>query len=131
MTSAPMEKGINNGNKTYIAGALVVKHNNTASIIISGYDTNYKRFVPNYFLYYNLIKYYKDEFEFIDLNGVVGNFVYENPYSGLNRFKLSFNPLIYEYIGEYDLVIEPKSYDILLKNGILSKEFNKKDTKTE
>ena len=124
-------KGINNGNKTYIAGALVVKHNNTASIIISGYNTNYKRFVPNYFLYYNLIKYYKDEFEFIDLNGVVGNFVYENPYSGLNRFKLSFNPLIYEYIGEYDLVIEPKSYDILLKNGILSKEFNKKDTKTE
>lgn len=122
-------KGISDNNKIYLAGALVVKHNNTASIIINGYDKNYKRFAPNYFLHYSLIKYYKDKFDFLDLNGVVGNFTQENPYTGLNRFKLGFNPHIYEYAGEYDLVIEPKSYQILLQNGVLAKEFNKKDTK--
>ena len=122
-------KGLSENSKIYIAGALVVKHNDTASIIISGYDKLYKRFSPNYFLHYSLIKYYQNEFKYLDLNGIVGDFQNDNPYSGLNRFKLGFNPHIYEYIGELDLVIEPKSYQILLNNGILSKEFNKKDIK--
>ena len=113
----------------YIAGALVIRHNDTASIVLSGYDINYKRFAPNYFLHYSLIEYYKNDFNYLDLNGVVGDFTNNNPYSGLNRFKLGFNPDIYEYIGEYDLIIEPKSYEILLNNGILSKTFNKKDIK--
>lgn len=118
-------KGIADNKKVYLAGALVIKHNDTVSIVFSGHDSNYKRFVPNYFLYYNIIKYYKNDYKYLDLNGVVGDFLNENPYSGLNRFKLGFNPKIYEYIGEFDLIIEPKSYDILLVNGILAKEFNK------
>lgn len=122
-------KGITDNKKVYLAGALVIKHNNIASIIFSGYDQEYKRFAPNYFLHYSLIKYYKDEFDYLDLNGIVGDFKNENPYTGLNRFKLGFNPKLFEYIGEFDLIIEPKSYEILLTNGILSKTFNKKDIK--
>jgi len=118
-------KGISDNKKIFLAGALVIKHNNTASILYSGYDVNYKRFAPNYFLHYNIIKHYKDDFDYLDLNGIVGDFQNENPYTGLNRFKLGFNPNIYEYIGEFDLIVEPKSYDILLRNGILAKEFNK------
>ena len=124
-------KGINDNNKVYLAGALVIKHNNMASIVFSAYDKNYKRFAPNYFLHYSIIKYYQDKYDYLDLNGVVGNFEVENPYSGLNRFKLGFNPMIYEFIGEFDLIIEPKSYEILLRNGILSKTFDKKDIKIE
>jgi len=124
-------KGLSDNSKVYLAGALVIKHNNTANVVISGYDINYKRFSPNYFLYYNLIKYYKENFDYLDLNGVVGDFKNDNYYSGLNRFKLGFNPNIYEYIGEFDLIIEPKSYQILLKNGLLAKEFNKSDIKKE
>ena len=120
-------KGINENKKEYIAGALVIKHNKTASIIFSSYDKKYKRFAPNYFLHYNLIKYYQNDFEFLDLNGVVGNFKEDNPYSGLNRFKLSFNPEVYEYAGEYDLIIDEKSYEIFLHNGVLAKTFNKND----
>ncbi len=120
-------KGITENKKEYIAGALVIKHNDTASIIFSSYQKGYKRFAPNYFLHYNLIKYYQNDFNYLDLNGIVGNFKEENPYSGLNRFKLSFNPIIYEYIGEYDLIIDQKSYDILLHNGVLAKTFNKND----
>ena len=49
----------------------------------------------------------------------------DNPYHGLNRFKNGFNPDIYEYIGEFDLVIDEKNYNHLLKSGLLAKEFNK------
>ena len=124
-------KGIANNEKIYLAGALVVKHNNMVSIIFSAFDKRYKRFAPNYFLHYSIIKYYQDKYDFLDLNGVVGNFEVENPYSGLNRFKLGFKPKIYEFIGEFDLIIEQKSYEILLRNGILAKTFDKKDIKDE
>lgn len=119
-------KGITDNKKVYLAGAMVVKHNDTAIIVFSSYEPEYKRFAPNYFLHYSLIKYYKDEFNYLDLNGLVGDFKNENPYTGLNRFKLGLNPKVYEYLGEFDLIIEPKSYEILLRNGILQKEFNKK-----
>ncbi len=121
-------KGITDNKKEYIAGALVIRHNNMASIIFSAYDKKYKRFAPNYFLHYNLIKYYQNDMKYLDLNGIVGNFGnIDNPYHGLNRFKLGFNPNLYEYIGEFDLIINQKSYENLLYNGILSKTFDKKD----
>jgi lipid II:glycine glycyltransferase (peptidoglycan interpeptide bridge formation enzyme) len=116
-------------NRVVLAGAICIKHNNTVSILYSGYNQNYKRFAPNYYLHYNIINYYKNEYDYLNLNGVVGDFKNENKYSGLNRFKLGFNSKICEYLGEYDLIIEPKSYDILLSNGVLAKEFNKKDIK--
>ena len=118
-------KGISDNKHIYIAGAMVIKHNDTANILFSGYDTAYKRFAPNYFLHYNLIKYYQPTHDYLDLNGLVGDFKNENPYTGLNRFKLGFKPNVYEYIGEFDLVIDPKTYNMLLSNGTLSKEFKK------
>ncbi len=121
-------KGITDNRKEYIAGALVIRHNNMASIIFSAYDKKYKRFAPNYFLHYHLIKYYKGNMKYLDLNGIVGNFENtNNPYYGLNRFKIGFNPKLYEYIGEFDLIINNKSYENLLYNGTLSKTFDKKD----
>lgn len=119
-------KGINDNRKVYIAGAITIKNNDTVTIMYSAFNKDYKRFSPNYFLYYALIKYYQNDYKYIDLNGVVGDFTHENEYTGLNRFKLGFKPKVYEYIGELDLLIEPKSYNILLENGILAKEFNKK-----
>ena len=119
-------KGLSDNHKVYLAGALVVKHNNVVTVVMNAYDKNYKRFAPNYFLYYNIIKYYQEKYEFLDLNGVVGDFKNNNPYSGLNRFKIGFNPRIFEYIGEYDFIINPKMYEILNLNGYLAKEFNKK-----
>ena len=47
-------KGLQENINHYIAGALVVKHNNKASIVMSGYDQAFKRFAPNYFLHYRL-----------------------------------------------------------------------------
>lgn len=117
------------GSKIYIAGALVVKYKNRINIVISGFDTKYKRFNPNYFLHYQILEYYKNNYDFADLNGLTGDFSKENPYYGLNEFKLGFKPKIYEFIGEYDLVINHFIYSRMLKSGYLAKKFNKKNIK--
>lgn len=118
-------KNLNNQNKEYIAGALVIKHKDTATILISGYDKKYSSFAPNYFLYYQILEYYRNEYKYVNLNGVSGDFSKTNRYHGLDQFKLGFNPCVYEYIGEFDLVINKIIYNKLLKKGYINKEFNK------
>ena len=113
---------INNTEKEYIAGALVVRYKDTATVIISGYDKKYGIYSPNYFLYYEICNYYKNEVKYLDLNGLTADFSKENKYHGLNNFKLGFKPKIYEYIGEYDLVINQRVYNHLEKKGLLEKE---------
>ena len=117
--------------KVYIAGALVIRFQNRVHILISGYDKKYKSFDPNYFLHYSIIEYYKKNFDYLDLNGMTGNFEKNNPYYGLNQFKIGFQPKIYEFIGEFDLPINPKKYEKLRKSGTLAKLFNKTNLKKE
>lgn len=112
--------------ETYVAGALVIRYLNRVHIVISGYDKNYKHFNPNYFLHYELMEYYKKDFKFMDLNGFTGDFSLDNPYYGLNQFKIGFKPHIYEFIGEFDFILNDKNYHSLMKKGLLAKEFNKK-----
>ncbi|MEF2663732.1 MAG: peptidoglycan bridge formation glycyltransferase FemA/FemB family protein [Bacilli bacterium] len=122
---AEASKNLNTRLETYVAGALVIKHQNRVIIQISGFNKAMSRFSPNYFLYYALIKYYQQEYKYLDLNGITADLSKENHYYGLNRFKMGFNPDVYEYIGEFDLVIDEKQYEKLLKSGLLAKEFNK------
>ena len=114
-----------NNKEIYIAGALVIKHQNRINIYISGYDKNFKNLSPNYFLHNEIFEYYKNDYEFADLNGMTGDFTKNNPYYGLNKFKEGFKPFIYEFIGELDLIIDEKNYNKLIKNGSLAEEFNK------
>ena len=116
--------GLKNNITTYIAGAFVIKYQNRINIVISDIDTSYRKFNANYYLHYKIIEYYKNNYKYLDLNGITGDFSNTNPYKGLNDFKLGFNPHIYEFIGEFDLVLNPKVYNNLNKKGILAKEFN-------
>lgn len=113
--------------KSYIAGAITIKYKNRVSILISGYDKNFNTFCPNYFLHYELIKYYKEDYDYIDLNGITGDFSTDNPYRGLDEFKLSFNPLTFEYIGEFDFILNEGLYRSMDQSGQLAKEFQKKE----
>ena len=110
--------------KEIIGGALVIKSKNKTTLVISGIDKKFPNLNYKYFLYYNMIGFYKKlGYKFFDLNGITGNFTDNNPYKKLNDFKLSFNPLVYEYIGEFDLVINNTYYNILWNSGKLRKEF--------
>ena len=117
-------KHLNTNETIYVAGAMVIKFNNRITIYVSGYDKELKRYPSNYFLYYAILYFYKDKYKYADLNGVTVDSI-DNPYHGLNLFKNGFNPDIYEYIGEFDLVIDEHQYNHLLKSGMLAKEFNK------
>ena len=117
-------KNLNTTNKEYIAGALVIKEGNKAYILISGFDKKYKSFAANYFMYYSIINYYKNELDYLNIGGISNNFSKDSKYHGLNTFKLGFNPKLYKYAGEFDLIIRPKTYNYLDKKGYLEKEFN-------
>ena len=112
-----------------IGGAITIKHKNRINIMISSYNKQFKHYSPNYYLHHAIIEYYKKDYDFIDLNGITGDFSKENPYKGLNEFKQGFNPLSFEYIGEYDFIINHGLYKSMEENGILAKEFNKKTKK--
>ena len=116
-------------NRLYIAGALVIHQKNRIQILMSGYDKKYKSFDANYFLHHSILEYYKEDYDYAELNGMTGDFSLENPYNGLNQFKLGFRPRVYEYIGEYDLPINSKKYYKLRSSGVLAKIFNKTDIK--
>ena len=122
---AEASKYLNENIDTYVAGAMVIKYDNRITIQISGFDRELKRYAANYFLYFAILAHYRGKYKYADLNGIVADFDKDNPYHGLNRFKLGFNPDVYEYIGEFDLVINESSYNHLLKSGILAKELNK------
>ena len=105
-----LTKELTSTDSKYIAGAMTIKYKNRVNIIISGYDLKYKAFCPNHFLHYQIMQYYKNDYDFLDLNGISGDFSDSNHYKGLDDFKFSFNPLAYEYIGEFDLVINKVQY---------------------
>lgn len=117
--------GLRTNKITYLAGAFIVKYKNRINIVISGINTNFKEYNANYFLHHELIKYYKNDYKFIDLNGLTGDFSKTSPYKGLNDFKLGFNPHVYEFIGEFDLILNNKTYNHLAKNGTLAEFFRK------
>lgn len=111
----------------YIAGAITIKYKNRVNILISGFDQEFKRFCPNYFLHYKLIEHYKNDYDYMDLNGITGDFTNENPYKGLDDFKIGFNPLAFEYIGEFDYIINDGLYKSMEQSGQLAKEFKRKE----
>ncbi len=119
-------KGLKEEKKDYIAGAVVVKYNDTVYLVASTFDKSFSRFNANYFMHYNIMKNYKETFNYFDMNGLTGDFDNTNPYNGLNKFKLGFKPEVYEYVGEHDLIVNENSYFYLKETGALAKEFNKK-----
>lgn len=112
--------------KETVAAALVMKHKNTAFLYESGFNKYYNRLLPNHYMHYKLLEHYKKEGKsFMDLNGITGDFSKNNPYKGLNEFKLSWNPKIFEYVGEFDLIVNQNKYSLLWSTKTLHKEFEK------
>lgn len=116
---------LKSSNNQIVAGAFVVKYENRAHIVMSTYIKEYSFLNANYFLYDSLINHYKENFDYLDLGGISGDFKDSSPYLGLNRFKIGFGADIYEYIGEFDIVFNKLNYEYLLSSGKLAQEFNK------
>ena len=117
--------GLKNKNNSYVAGALVIKHNKKVSIVLIGKTDEYDYLYPQYFLYYKLINKYKKEYDYIDLYGIASDFDEKSKYYDINKLKIDFNSNIIEYIGELDIIINKWKFRIIEKNNSLSNEFVK------
>lgn len=109
-------------NKTkYVGGTIIIKYQNRVSIIVEGYEENVlytKEYIYNY-----LINKYKEDYEYLDLFGLSSNNAETSKYYEYNKTKLDFNPIIYEFIGEFDIVLNELLFKKIQSKGLLSKEF--------
>lgn len=107
----------------YIGGAIVIKFQNRVSIVACGFKNDDEYLSSSTFLYNSLIEKYKGEYEYLDLYGLASNFDPSSKYSEFNNEKLDFKPTVYEFIGEFDLVLNENIFKIIQSKGLLSKEF--------
>ena len=107
----------------YIGGVITIKYMNRVSIIACGFKKSLNYIDPSYYLYSALIERYKDSYDFLDMFGLASNFNPETKYFEFNEEKLAFKPTIYEFIGEFDLVLNEINFKRIQSKGMLSKEF--------
>lgn len=107
----------------YVGGAVIIKYKNRISIIANGVDKNESSLNVNYYLFKFLIDRYKNDYDFLDLNGLASNFNQVSEYTVFNEEKLDFRPTVYEFIGEFDLIIDDNDFKKIQSKGLLSKEF--------
>lgn len=115
-------EGLKKGINEYIAGAIIVKYENRITIIASGHNEKFNNLYPKYFLYNKLIELYKEDYDYIDLNGLSSDFSSTSEHFTDNQFKLEFNPSIYEFIGEFDYIINESKFRTLQANNLVAKE---------
>lgn len=115
-------EGLKKGNNDYIAGAIVIKYLNRITIVTSGYNKNFENLYPNYYLYNKLFEIYKDAYDYIDLNGLASDLSSNSKYYEYNQFKLNFNPIIYEFIGEFDFILDEFNFRKLQSRDLIMKE---------
>ena len=61
-------------------------------------------------MYNEILKYYRDSFDYADLNGITSSMN-----TGLDKFKIGFATDIIGFIGEYDIILNDFQYSIYEK----------------
>lgn len=97
-----------------ICGAsLAIEEENGVNILINYEDSEYSRYSVNTLMTYELMKFYgKLNYKYINLGSVTGNFNANSKYYPSLLNKLGFNSSILEYIGEFNMILNPTMYKI-------------------
>ena len=112
--------------KETLGAALVIKHQGRVTIEIAGYNRDFRGIDVKTYTFYKIIEAYKKAgYLFLDLNGITADYSDTNPYKQLNDFKMKFNPTVYEYIGEFDLIVNKPFHQLLWSTNKIQKEFYK------
>ena len=100
------------------SSALIIKNKKEVYLIMDGYDKTYKRLNSKHLLLWKLIEKYSYEgFTTFNLGGMSNYNLKDNKYDGLNNFKLNFGSVIYEYMGDLELVVNKPMY-LMYKNSL-------------
>lgn len=93
------------------SSVLVAKHNQNVYLLIDGYDKKVKELNSKHLLIWTLIeKYAKEGYQKFYFGGISNPSIKNNHYDGLNNFKLNFNALAVEYMGDLELVTNSALY---------------------
>lgn len=91
-----------------ISGVAVIKYGKKITFLASGVNENFKNIYPEYLLKWQLAsEFAKKGYELVDLGSLTGDF---NDNSYLSMLNKELSNSIIEYVGEFDLVINKKSY---------------------
>lgn len=89
------------------AGVAVIKYGNRVTFFASGVNENFKEQYPEYLLKWQLInEYAKQGYKIVNLGGLTSEF--KKDYDSILKTEMA-NKIV-EYVGEFDLVINKKSY---------------------
>lgn len=104
------------------SSAMIIKNGEEVHMLIDGYDPKYKILNSKHLLIWTLCeRYSKQGFKKFNLGGITDINVKNNPYQGLNDFKLKFNALAIEYMGDLELVTNNTLHFIQKNSNILKR----------
>ena len=96
--------------------ALTIEDARGVNILINYVDKEYEKYYPDTILTYEIMKYYgKMDYKYINIGPVTGNFDSSSKYYPILESKLGFNSSILEYIGEFNIILNPTMYKIYKK----------------
>ncbi len=93
--------------------ALTIEDAHGVNIFLNYCDNEYAKYFPDTFLIYEIMKYYgKMDYKYINIGAVTGNFDSTSKYYPILENKLGFNSSILEYIGQFNIILNPTMYKI-------------------
>ncbi len=93
--------------------ALVIEDAHGVNILVNYVDNNYSKYNSDTLLIYEIMKYYgKLNYRYINIGPITGNFDSGSKYYPMLENKLGFNSSILEYIGEFNMILNPTMYHI-------------------
>lgn len=96
------------GDRVDIAGVLMVKSGQATDILYAGFDDHYRIYCASHYLFDYANQWgFEHGSDVIDYGGMEGTLD-----DGLSQFKSTFNAKVVEYIGEFDMVLNPILYQI-------------------
>lgn len=108
------------------ACVLVVKYHDEIYVIRDSFNKEIKDTNPKVLLLWKLMeKYCNQKYKFFNLGGIAELNLPNNKYENLNKAKLNYNPIVYEYLGDLELVTNQALYFMYRRTaplrGILKK----------
>lgn len=109
---------INKKNEDIILSTLlVVTHNKDAYVLMDTYDKTFSTMNAKHLLIWKILEKYSQEgYNTINLGGIVNCNDNQDKYYGLTKFKLNFGSMIYEYMGDLELITNKPLY-LMYKNS--------------
>jgi len=110
------------GNTVYTNGIICIYGTPMVQMFYGASDESFSKYKPGYALHFHGIKHAQEnKYDYFNLGGVQGTLD-----DGLYRFKSEFEPDIYEYVGDFDIIINQALYKAFTKGLPMLKSIKRK-----